>query len=174
MKTDSLVHVNYQIPDHLRNRWTGNLNSYFEYVLDWGGKKCGTHRMNSANRWGTGVSHYIPETRDEIRRIWDRDTANRVQSQAPLEEGESEGGENEDDDNSYSNTSQSMGEDDSQMYDRDQDFSDTLHGGKYTSGADQYRYPGAGTYGGEDTSRSDSPRYPEYIPEMDIYGQRLG
>ena len=102
--------------------------------------------MSSSHRWGTGEKHYIPETRDEIRRIWERDTENRVQSQAPLEDGqerESEGGENEDNENSYSNTSQSMGEDDSQMYDRDQDFSDTLHGGKYTSGADQHRYFGA-------------------------------
>jgi hypothetical protein len=131
--------------------------------------------MNSSSRWGTGDNHYIPETRDEIRRIWERDIENRVQSQAPLEnprdgqERESEGGENEDDENSYSNTSQSMGEDDSQMYDRDQDFSDTLHGGKYTSGADQHRHSGAASYGGLDTSRTDSHRYPEYIPESNRY-----
>ena len=55
------------------------------------------------------------------------------------------------------------------MYDRDQDFSDTLHGGKYTSGTDQHRYSGAASYGGKDISRSDSHRYPEYIPESTRY-----
>ena len=133
--------------------------------------------MSSSDRWGTGEKHYIPETRDEIRMIREKDLdiENKIHSQAPLEdprdrqERESEGGENEDDENSYSNTSKSMGEDDSQMYDRDQDFSDTLHGGKYTSGADQHRYSGAASYGGIDTSRTDSHRYPEYNQESNRY-----